>query len=205
MPLLALLVCGSGHARGTGGSARCASLCPPPSPDISAGPSNATTSAPPAGTRGCNSALAIAAGETAARILSAGIGGSVAAAAAASAARRAWDGAVGVYNPRQGPWEMKAPRSSCPGEDSTPLRGDSGHPVQRKLNTLPQGHPFLFSRLVGAVGQTPAVANPLPALANQQPPARVSFVRNQWLRLFPRAYPFLVQPEPPPRAAVCCH
>ena len=59
-----------------------------------------------------------------------------------------------------------APRSSCPGEESTPLRGDSGHPVQRKLTLyrkcprrlkIPQtaGREFLSPRevVVDCVGQ----------------------------------------------------
>jgi hypothetical protein len=63
-----------GRARGTAGSARCVSLCPLPSPGTSAGPSSATTFALPAGTHGCNSVVAVATGETAARIPSTSIG-----------------------------------------------------------------------------------------------------------------------------------
>jgi hypothetical protein len=54
---------------------------------------------------------------------------------------------------------VMAPRSSCPGEEATPLRGDSRHPVQRKLKTLSQlsiplpgpksFSPVLRARLVG--------------------------------------------------------
>jgi hypothetical protein len=168
LPLPALLVGGFARARGTAGSARCVSLCPPPSPGISAGPSSATRPALPGGTPGCNSALAAAADETAARILSTGIGGFVAGVLTASVLRRARDGPVGVYNPRQGPWEVMAPRSSCPGEDFTPLRGDCGHPVQRKLNTLPQGHPFFFSALSARLVRRRRWPTPLPALAKQQ-------------------------------------
>jgi len=128
-------VSGCGRARDTVGSVRCVSLCPPPSPGISAGPSSASTFQLPRGTHGCNSARLPAAGETAARILSADRGGFAAGAPAASVFHLAPEHPAGVYNPRVGPWEVKAPRSSCSGEDSTPLRGDSGHPVQRKLNT----------------------------------------------------------------------
>lgn len=149
MPLPVWLVCGFERARGTAGSARCVSLGPPPLPDISAGPSSATTSAPPGGTRGCNSVVAPAAGETAVRILSTGIRGFAAGGLTASGARRTRDGPVGVYNPREGPWEVMSPRSSCPGEDSTPLWGDSGHPVQRKLNTLSQDQLLWFCALLG--------------------------------------------------------
>lgn len=162
-------VSGRGRARGTAGSARCVSLCPPLSPDISAGPSSAATFLLPRGIHGCNSALLPAAGERVARILSADMGGCVAGAPAASVLRLAPDVAAGVYNPRVGPWEVIAPRSSCPGEDSTPLRGDCGHPVELRINTLAQraagSHPswsssslpgsLLSSRIMDSAEPTP--------------------------------------------------
>jgi hypothetical protein len=135
VPLPVGFVSAPGCAPGTAGSVRCVSLCQPPSPGISAGPSSAATFVLPHGTHGCNSDLLPAAGETAARILSADRGGFAAGVPVASVLCLASDVADGMYNPRVGPWEVKAPRSSCSGEDSTPLRGDSGHPVQRKLNT----------------------------------------------------------------------
>ena len=91
--------------------------------------SSASTFLLPRSTHGCNSALWPAAGETAARILSADMGGFAAGAPVASGLCSVRNGSAGVYNPRVGPWEVKAPRSSCAGEDSTPLRGDSRHPV----------------------------------------------------------------------------
>ena len=152
MPLPVWFVSGCGRAHGSAGSAHCVSLCPLPSPGISAGPSSASTFRLPRGTHGCNTAPLPAAGEKAARILSAGTGGYVADAPAASGPCNVWNGPVGVYNPRVGPWEVKAPRSSCSGEDSTPLRGDSGHPVQRNLNTYRKarffGFPSSWVRLV---------------------------------------------------------
>jgi hypothetical protein len=156
VPLPVGFVFGCGRARGTAGSARCVSLCRPPSPGISAGPSSASTFLLPHGTHGCNSVRALAAGGTAARILSADMGGFAAGAPAASVRRHTRDGPTGVYNPREGPWEVKAPRSSCSGEDSTPLRSDSGHPVQRNLNTYRKarfsGFPSSWVRLVSWSG-----------------------------------------------------
>lgn len=114
MTLPALLVHGFERARGSAGSARCVSLCPPPSSGTSLGASSTTTFALPAGTHGCNSACVRAVGETAAaRILSKFIGGFAASApAAASDILRARDGLVGVYNPREGTWEKGRPQWS---------------------------------------------------------------------------------------------
>jgi len=55
-----------------------------------------------------------------------------------------------------------APRSSGPGEEATPLPGDGKHPVQRKFNTLPQGHSlwFLLALWVRLVGPIPRALSP---------------------------------------------
>jgi len=218
VPLPALLVCGFARAPGSGGSARCVSLCPPPSPGTSAGLSSATTPERLVGIPGCNSDLAPAAGETAARILSTDMGGIAAGVLVAFFVRHAPSGLAGLYNPREGPWEVKAPRSSCSGEDFAPLRGDSRHPVQRKLNTLPQAHPLWFSAFWGQLVRSPALASPLPALANhnsfdnidphaehpwsarrQRTSARPCFFfRNQLASPFPARRPIQVQPDHAP-------
>jgi hypothetical protein len=113
-PLAVRLAGGFAPARGSAGSARCVSVCPLSSPGISAGLSSATTSALPAGTPGCSSVVAPAAGETAARILSTDRGGFAAGALAADDIRHVPNGPVGVYNSRQGPWEVRLPEAPAP-------------------------------------------------------------------------------------------
>jgi hypothetical protein len=119
---LARAFSGPGFASGSAGFGRCVSVCQPSSLGIVAALATATTSAPLPGNVHCNSAGVPAADESAARILSADTSVSSAGAPAASAAgllasRDDW------YDSRQGPWEVMTPRSSCPGEESTPLRG----------------------------------------------------------------------------------
>jgi hypothetical protein len=120
VPLPVWFASGCGRARGIVGSARCVSLCQLPSPGISAGSSSASTFLLPRGTHGCNSDLLPAAGETAARILSADRDGSAAGVPVASVLRLASDVAAGVYNPRVGPWEVKA-LPEAPAPERTPL------------------------------------------------------------------------------------
>jgi len=66
------MLSGFSRAAGNTGFAGCVSPCPQPFPGIVAGPSIATTSAPPSGSPRCNSAGPLAADESVARILSAG-------------------------------------------------------------------------------------------------------------------------------------
>jgi len=68
---LARLVSVGERAPGSAGFARSAAVCPPPCPGISPALSTATTPAPLAGNLDCNTAAALAAGGSAARILSA--------------------------------------------------------------------------------------------------------------------------------------
>ncbi len=104
-----------------------------------------------------------------------------------------------------------------------PLRSDSRHPVQRKLNTLPQAHPLWFSASGAQLVRAPPLASPLPALAKLRPirqhrpacgtplvcaqtkdkrtPVFLSFVTS-WLHLFPRAVPFRCNLIIPPRGCV---
>jgi hypothetical protein len=115
------MVCGSRRALGSGGFDPTVSLCLTSSPDISAVPSSATTSAPPSGIPRCNTAGSTAADETTDRILSAdnalhAVGELIAFAAPL-------DFRDGLLDSREGPWEVMTPRSSCPGEEFSPLRG----------------------------------------------------------------------------------
>jgi hypothetical protein len=116
---------------------------------------------------------------------------------------------------------------------SSPGR-QQAHPVQRKLNTLPQGHPLWFFPLCGRGWserrrwpahflRSPIMTHSAKsthtkntfgprATKGQRPPVFLSFVTS-WLRLFPRADPFLVQPDHAPArgcvlrltAATHCH
>jgi hypothetical protein len=131
------VVSASGRAPGSAGFVRSASVGPPSSLGIVVAPSTATIAALLSGSPRCNTVAALAGGENAARIPSANTGVSAASGPTVAGSLAFRDG---VYDSREGPWEVMAPRSSGPGGESHSSLGHSKPPAHCKIKNLAQSH-----------------------------------------------------------------